>query len=85
MGVPLVTLAGFTPVERQGHAFVNLIGRADWSVTDPGTYVKKAVALARDPNRLREMRFDQRSSIHQSKLSDAAAFVALLINFVRNY
>ncbi len=85
MGVPLVTLAGFTPVERQGHAFVNLIGRADWSVTDPRAYVKKAVALACDPNRLREMRFDQRSLIHQSKLSDAGAFVDILMSYMRHH
>lgn len=82
MGVPLVTMAGFTPVERQGHAFVHAIGKPEWSVANRDAYVEMAVALARDPDRLRTIRFDQRDLIRSSSLSDANGFVSALINWM---
>lgn len=83
MGVPVVTLAGFTPVERQGHTFVNLIGRSEWSVGNTAAYIETAVALASDPDQLRMMRFDQRDLIRSSPLSDANEFVSALITWIK--
>lgn len=83
MGVPLVTMAGRSPVARQGHAFVNLIGKSEWSSSNESDYIQCALTLARDPHALRTMRFDQRTLIHHSKLSDASSFVDVLINAIQ--
>ena len=82
MGIPLVTLAGFTPVERQGHAFVKLIGRPEWSASNEMDYVNIACHLSQNPDALRSLRFDQRSLIHASKLSDASSFVDRLLGLI---
>lgn len=82
MGVPLVTLAGFMPVERQGHAFVHLIGRPDWSVVDCEHYVQTAIGLAHDADALRTMRFEQRELIRSSPLSDATRFVTQFLKWI---
>lgn len=82
MGIPLVTLAGVSPVARQGHAFVNLIGKPEWSSSNEEDYVKCAIQLAQKPDQLRSMRFDQRNLIYHSKLSDADGFVASLITLI---
>jgi len=75
MGVPVVTFSGCTPLSRQTHGFLRLIGLEDELVGfSAKEYVKKAVRLATDVDRIESLRESLRERLLASPLCDAATF-----------
>ena len=74
MGVPVVTLAGRTLVSRVGVSILTRVGLSELIAATPEEYVRKALDLARDPQRLRALRAGLRQRMRVSPLLDAARF-----------
>ena len=74
MGVPVVTLPTDRPWGRAGLTFVSALVLWDLVAGSAQQYVDIAVALAKDPGRLRELRAGLRGRMEKSALMDAAAF-----------
>ncbi|MBF0358332.1 MAG: tetratricopeptide repeat protein [Magnetococcales bacterium] len=74
MGVPVVVLRGSCHVARVGASLLTQIGLEDLIADDLDDYIKKAVALAKDPSRLENLRIGMRSRIEKSSLHDAGKF-----------
>ena len=71
MGVPVVTLNGATAVGRGGRSILSHLGLPELVAETPQEYVSKAVALAHDLPRLRELRATLRDRMEHSPLRDA--------------
>ena len=78
MGVPVVALMGERHVARISASFLTRVGLSALIADDLGAYVDLAVALARDPERLADLRRTLRSRMAASPLCDAAAFTRQL-------
>jgi protein O-GlcNAc transferase len=78
MGVPVVTLPGSRPVSRQTHSVLRTIGRAEFSASSPSSYVQTATQLARDIDRLTQIRKSLRGEMTNSSICDAKAFARKL-------
>ena len=74
MGVPVVSLIGQTAVGRESFSILSNAGFAHWAAQDPAQYVDLAADLARDLDRLCEIRRTLRTRLRQSPLMDAAGF-----------
>lgn len=74
MGVPLVTLPGRTVGSRGSLSILSKVGLTELAAKDKMDYVALAVALARDPARLRELRAGLRGRLQSSVLMDASRF-----------
>jgi len=74
MGVPVVTLAGKSHVSRVGLSILSRLGLEELVAESPDDYLGKAVALAKDAARRRELRRTLRARLQASPLLDAAAF-----------
>lgn len=74
MGVPVITLVGPTVVGRAGLCQAMNLGLPELVTTTGDEYVTRAVALAKDLDRLREMRACLRTRMEQSPLMDAPRF-----------
>lgn len=74
MGVPVITLAGDTHVSRVGVSLLETVGLGDLVAKDWDEYVERAVALARDPARRRELRSTMRERMAASALGDGVSF-----------
>ena len=74
MGVPVVTLAGPTVVSRGSLSMLTNVGLPELAVKSKGDYVALAVALSKDPERLRELRAGLRGRLERSVLMDAKRF-----------
>lgn len=74
MGVPVVTLAGKTHMSRVGASVLSRIGLADLVADTAEAYVQKALQLAADVDRLRELRAALRERMRSSPLLDAQGF-----------
>jgi protein O-GlcNAc transferase len=74
MGVPVVTLSGPTIVSRGSLSILSNVGLKELAVTNKADYVALAVVLARDPDRLRELRTGLRERLERSVLMDAGRF-----------
>ncbi len=74
-GVPVVTLAGAHHVARVGASLLTQVGLAELVATDPDDYVRRAVALARDPARLAAISAGLRPAMARSALLDAPGFL----------
>jgi predicted O-linked N-acetylglucosamine transferase (SPINDLY family) len=89
MGLPIVTFPGTRPVSRQTLGFLRALGREEWVASDADDYVAKAVALARAPTVLADIRAAQRARMAASPLCDAkahaAAFEAAIRGLWRNW
>ena len=87
MGVPVVTLPQSRVVSRQTHAILNQIGLPELSAQDANDYVRIAVTLAHDQERLSELRSTLRDKISASPLMDVFGFTRqfedTLINLYR--
>jgi protein O-GlcNAc transferase len=70
MGVPTVTLAGRSHVERVGCSLMSRVGLADWVAHSRTEYVRKAVACASGLALLGETRASLRDRFRQSSLGD---------------
>lgn len=75
MGVPTLTLAGSTLLEKQGAAMLNCVGLSDWIAYDNEDYVQKAIAYAHNTSYLTELRQNLRRHLEESPLMDAPRFV----------
>jgi predicted O-linked N-acetylglucosamine transferase (SPINDLY family) len=78
MGVPAITLEGDRFVSRMGVSHLTAVGLTDFIVPTREAYFDKAVALAGDLPRLRELRATLREQVAQSPLCDGAGFTGEL-------
>ena len=78
MGVPVITLAGNTHASRVGVSLLSNIGLPELIAHTPREYVAKAVALARDLEKLRTLRTFLRDMMLRSPLTDAKKFTHTL-------
>lgn len=74
MGVPVVTLAGKTHVSRVGVSLLSQAGLSELVATSEDEYVQIAGDLARDRQRLADLRGTLRSRLEQSPLRDAPRY-----------
>jgi len=74
MGVPIITLTGELPINRQTKSFLDLVGLHDLVASGVDDYVASAVALASDHARLAEIRESLRQRMQASPLCDAKRF-----------
>ena len=74
MGVPAVSLAGTTSVSRTGRSILHVAGLPELAADTPGQFVATAAGLARDVDRLRELRMGMRELLVASPLLDAGRF-----------
>jgi predicted O-linked N-acetylglucosamine transferase (SPINDLY family) len=74
MGVPLVTLAGGHFVSRMGVTILTNAGQGDLIARNIDEYIEKAVKLAGDHARLKDMRMNLRAKLEASPVMDARAF-----------
>ena len=70
MGVPLVTRAGPTQISRFAASTLTHVGLEDLVVTSEQAYVERAISLAHDVERLRELRRTLRARMTASSLCD---------------
>lgn len=80
MGVPTLTLAGDTLLERQGASLLAAAGLADWVASNKNHYVEKAIALTSDIPSLAKLRKLLRKQVFESPLFDAPRFARNLEN-----
>lgn len=71
MGVPVITLKGDRFCSRMSHSLLNHVGMGELSAATPADYVKTAVKLASDLERLGEMRSGLRSRMETSPICQA--------------
>lgn len=75
MGLPVITLPGDRLASRQTLAFLHPMGHEEFVADSMDDYVAKAVALARDPERLRRLRPEIRRALLDAPFSDGPRFV----------
>lgn len=80
MGVPVVTLAGRTHVSRVGASILHGAGLADLVAASPEDYLRIALALAGDVDRLATLRRSMRERLKASPLLDAQNFARSIEN-----
>lgn len=73
MGVPVVTRAGDRHASRVGASLLRAIGHPEWVAENEDGYVRIAVELANDRERLRKIRHGLRDELRQSPLLDHAS------------
>ena len=78
MGVPVVTWPQSRVVSRQTHAFLHQIGLPELSASDADDYVRIAVDMANDRERLTQLRGSLRDRMRASALMDVAGFTRQL-------
>ncbi|HTW96000.1 MAG TPA: hypothetical protein VMD30_14455, partial [Tepidisphaeraceae bacterium] len=74
MGVPVVTLMGQTAVSRAGWSQLNNLGLPELAADTDERFVEIAASLARDPDRLGDLRMSMRQRMKSSPLMDARRF-----------
>jgi protein O-GlcNAc transferase len=78
MGVPVVTLAGHDHRSRVGVSLLRSTDLAELIAETPDEYVERALGLAQNPDRLRQLRAAQRGVMLRSPLMDAQSFTRAL-------
>ncbi|MDD3182945.1 MAG: methyltransferase domain-containing protein [Alphaproteobacteria bacterium] len=78
MGVPVVTWPQSRVVSRQTHAFLHQVGLPELSAKDADDYVRIAVELANDRERLADLRGTLRDRMQASSLMDVEGFTRQL-------
>ena len=76
MGVPVVSLAGQTPVSRGGLCILSNVGLPDLVTTSTEEYIRVAVDLASDLPRLAQLRATMRQRMQSSPLMNEKQYVA---------
>ena len=74
MGVPVITWPQSRVVSRQTYAFLNQIGLPELAAKDADDYVRIAVELANDRDRLAQLRTTLRDRMRASPLMDITGF-----------
>jgi predicted O-linked N-acetylglucosamine transferase (SPINDLY family) len=72
MGVPVVSLIGDRHMSRVGHSLLSAAGHPEWTASSPADYVRRAVELAADPQRLAVIRRGLRADLARGPLLDHA-------------
>jgi predicted O-linked N-acetylglucosamine transferase (SPINDLY family) len=83
MGVPVVTLAGRTAIERAGVSILNNAGFPDWIATSTAEYIAIAANLAGDLPKLARLRSTMREQLKQSPLMDATGYARSIESALR--
>ncbi|HAX80870.1 MAG TPA: hypothetical protein DCY88_34795, partial [Cyanobacteria bacterium UBA11372] len=78
MGVPVITLAGETHVSRVGVSLLSSVGLNEYIAQSPQEYIQKAVELAKDREKLQELRASLRGRMLAAPLMDARAIASSL-------
>ncbi len=78
MGVPVITLAGKCHAGRVGVSLLTNVGLREFIAESEEEYVKIAVRLAEDIQRLKDLRLSLRDMMKQSPLMDAKGFTLSL-------
>ncbi len=78
MGLPVITLAGASPIGRQGVSFLSNLGLPELIAKTPEQYVTIAVELAKDLDRLADLRSGMRNRMRTSPLMDGPRFARVL-------
>ena len=84
MGVPVVTLAGRRHSGRVGVSLLSALGMEAFIAADEEAYLATAVALARDPARLADLRAGLRPRMAASPLCDGPRFAAAFEGALRD-
>ncbi len=84
MGVPVVTLAGRLGFARTGVSILSAIGLQELIADSCDDYVERVLGLARDLDRLGELRASLRQRMQRSTLMDAKRFAGALENQYRS-
>ncbi len=71
MGAPVITLMGDRVTSRATAAILSAIGHPEWIAHSEAEYLDKVVALARDVEQRKMLRFSQRDRMATSPLCDA--------------
>jgi len=74
MGAPVVSLAGRIHAGRVGSSLLHAVGLGELVASDVEHYIRLAVALAADRDRLAQLRAGLRGRMQRSPLMDAAGF-----------
>ena len=74
MGVPVISLQGERHSARVGASILSNIGLTELIARTPKAYIRKAIELALNCDRLQELRSGMRSRIASSPLTDAEGF-----------
>lgn len=83
MGVPVVTRAGPRIMERYGVDILRAVGFEDGVANDDDSYVERALALAADPGRLRDLRRSLPAALKNSIACDGARVAAGIEEAIR--
>nr|MBA2707372.1 hypothetical protein [Gemmatimonadaceae bacterium] len=76
MGVPVVTLAGESAVQRGGVSLLTSANLHEWIASDENRYVDLATKAAGDLKAIEKLRGSMRDRLRASVLTDAATFAA---------
>lgn len=74
MGTPLVSLSGQATASRMGRSMLRCLGAPELAVDSWPAYVDAAVALARDPARLRQFKAEARALYKTTPLGNGVMF-----------
>lgn len=76
MGVPVITAPGARPASRSAASILSTAGLPEWISPSPDEYVHRAVAFARNREKLPQIRSSLRERLSASALMDEAGFAA---------
>ncbi len=83
MGCPVVTVLGDTHVSRVSASILTHIGHPEWIASDADEYVKNAVELASDLEKLSAIRSNLREEMYRSPLCDTSRMVREMTEAIR--
>jgi protein O-GlcNAc transferase len=78
MNVPIVTLAGDSPISRAGLSLLSNLNLPELIATDRASFIDIAINLARNPSRLATLRSTLREKLKSSPMMNVQAFTRAL-------
>ncbi len=84
MGVPVITLAGQRYAERISASKLTAVGLEEFISTDKAAYIAKAIGLAHNPERRKNIRAELRDRMAASPLCDGKALAHAMENAYRD-
>ena len=85
MGVPVLTITGESMVSRQAAAVLQGVGCNQWICKDQAEMVEQAQTLAKDLNKLKRQRLQQRQQVAKSDLLNHAGLAKSLEDAFRDW
>ena len=83
MGVPVITLPGYTFAGRHAATHLSNVGLTDWLAQSPEHYIALAIKWSRQLDELAKLRAELRERVANSALCDAAGFARNLEDVLR--